>query len=61
MYYTISLLYCVPTSINHPGGVGLGACVGKEKILQMLREAGFVGVKTVAENTGFFVLATKPQ
>jgi 2-polyprenyl-3-methyl-5-hydroxy-6-metoxy-1,4-benzoquinol methylase len=42
--YTISCLHCMSVSLAN-GGPGLGAMWGKEKALQMLREAGFPNVR----------------
>ena len=38
--YTISCMHCMTVSLAQ-GGLGLGAAWGKEKALEMLREAGF--------------------
>ena len=42
--YTISCLHCMSVSLSQ-NGVGLGAMWGKEKALEMLGEAGFIGTK----------------
>jgi 2-polyprenyl-3-methyl-5-hydroxy-6-metoxy-1,4-benzoquinol methylase len=42
--YTISCMHCMSVSLAS-GGPGLGAAWGKEKALQMLREAGFDNVR----------------
>ena len=46
--YTISCLHCMSVSLSQ-NGAGLGAMWGKEKAIQMLKEAGFsnVEVKTL--------------
>jgi 2-polyprenyl-3-methyl-5-hydroxy-6-metoxy-1,4-benzoquinol methylase len=46
--YTISCLHCVSVSLSQ-NGAGLGAMWGKEKAVEMLKEAGFsnVEVKTL--------------
>jgi 2-polyprenyl-3-methyl-5-hydroxy-6-metoxy-1,4-benzoquinol methylase len=46
--YTISCLHCVSVSLSQ-NGAGLGAMWGKEKAIEMLKEAGFsnVEVKTL--------------
>lgn len=41
--YTISCMHCMSVSLAN-GGPGLGAAWGKEKALQMLRDAGFADV-----------------
>jgi ubiquinone/menaquinone biosynthesis C-methylase UbiE len=42
--YTISCMHCMSVSLAN-GGPGLGAAWGKEKALEMLRDAGFQDVK----------------
>jgi 2-polyprenyl-3-methyl-5-hydroxy-6-metoxy-1,4-benzoquinol methylase len=42
--YTISCLHCMSVSLSQ-NGAGLGAMWGKEKALEMLREAGFMEVE----------------
>jgi hypothetical protein len=42
--YTISTMHCMSVSLAH-GGPGLGAAWGKEKALEMLRDAGFQAVE----------------
>jgi 2-polyprenyl-3-methyl-5-hydroxy-6-metoxy-1,4-benzoquinol methylase len=42
--YTISTMHCMSVSLAH-GGPGLGAAWGKEKALEMLRDAGFQNVE----------------
>jgi 2-polyprenyl-3-methyl-5-hydroxy-6-metoxy-1,4-benzoquinol methylase len=38
--FGVSVLHCLPISL-HDGGVGLGAMWGRERAVEMLREAGF--------------------
>jgi ubiquinone/menaquinone biosynthesis C-methylase UbiE len=45
--YTVSLMHCMPVGLVN-GGTGLGMMWGREKVLEMLREAGFDHVQ-VAE------------
>ncbi len=49
--YTISCLHCVSVSLSQ-NGAGLGAMWGKEKAIEMLKEAGFsnVEVKTLSHD-----------
>jgi 2-polyprenyl-3-methyl-5-hydroxy-6-metoxy-1,4-benzoquinol methylase len=42
--YTISCLHCMSVSLSQ-NGAGLGAMWGKEKALEMLRDAGFIEVE----------------
>lgn len=44
LLYTISCLHCMTVSLS-TGGMGLGAVWGKEKALEMLRDAGFTSVE----------------
>lgn len=44
MCYSISLLHCMPVSLNAEGGMGLGAMWGEAKAREMLAEAGFLQV-----------------
>ena len=43
-YYSVSSLYCMPTSVYHPGGAGLGTCFGAPNIEKMLKDGGFRNV-----------------
>jgi ubiquinone/menaquinone biosynthesis C-methylase UbiE len=42
--YTVSLMHCMPVGLVN-GGTGLGMMWGREKALEMLREAGFDNVR----------------
>ena len=52
--YTTSLYYCVPQSLHHDGGEGLGSTWGVEKATQMLDKAGFANVRKLGTE-GLFV------
>jgi ubiquinone/menaquinone biosynthesis C-methylase UbiE len=41
--YTVSMMHCMPVGLAD-GGAGLGMMWGKEKAVQMLREAGFTQI-----------------
>lgn len=60
--YTISCMHCMSVSLAS-GGPGLGAMWGKQKALEMLREAGFasVRVETLPHDlmNDFYVAAVK--
>ena len=61
--YTISCLHCMSVSLSQ-NGAGLGAMWGKEKALEMLRDAGFIGVevKTLSHDfQNYYYTATKPS
>lgn len=47
MMYAISLFHCLACSLASPGSQGLGAAWGKQKALQMLKEAGFTSITPV--------------
>ena len=58
--YTISCLHCMTVSLAQ-GGIGLGAMWGKEKAVEMLKEAGFmhVEVKTLPHDfQNYYYVAT---
>ena len=38
--YTVSVMHCMTVSLSQ-GGAGLGTCWGREKAVEMMREAGF--------------------
>jgi 2-polyprenyl-3-methyl-5-hydroxy-6-metoxy-1,4-benzoquinol methylase len=46
MFYGVSLLFCVPTSVA-TGGAGLGAMWGQERAREMLAAAGFTDVEVL--------------
>jgi len=58
MYYTISSLYCMPTSYKYPDGAGIGACGGMELYERKLKDV-FTDVRKVAKDIGLFFLCTK--
>ena len=47
MLYGFSFFHCMPISLNHEGGEGLGAAWGVEKQRQYLEDAGFSDIKQV--------------
>jgi ubiquinone/menaquinone biosynthesis C-methylase UbiE len=44
--YTVSLMHCMPVGLMN-GGAGLGMMWGKEKAVEMLKQAGFQNVQVV--------------
>ena len=61
--YSISCLHCMSGSLSQ-NGAGLGAMWGREKALEMLRDAGFTGVevKTLSHDfQNYYYTATKPS
>ncbi len=59
--YTISCMHCMTVSLAL-GGAGLGTCWGREKALEMLREAGFgpVEVHTLPHDAQNHYYVTSP-
>ena len=47
LFYGISFFHCMPVSLYHEGGEGLGAAWGVEKQRQYLEDAGFKDIKQV--------------
>ncbi|XP_071510508.1 S-adenosylmethionine-dependent methyltransferase Rv2258c-like [Diadema antillarum] len=41
MFYTASLLHCLPVSYQFPGSMGLGTCYGRENTVKLLEQCGF--------------------
>ncbi len=57
VYYGFSLFHCMTQSLAQ-GGPGLGTCMGPEKAMSLLRDAGFSGVKELpikSQTNMFFV------
>lgn len=58
--YMIGTLYCMPTSVKHPGGAGLGPCAGPKVFENLLKESGLGEiVKRCDEIIGLTFCATK--
>lgn len=59
--YAISTQVCLPSSQGQPGAAGLGTMAGVDRIVAVLREAGFSHVRRVAEDTPLVaVLEVRP-
>ena len=50
LIYSISLLYCLPLAMNAPDTLALGTAWGKERAINMLKEAGFKNVQIIDED-----------
>ncbi len=55
-YYGLSTVVCTPGSLAQEVGLGLGAQAGEQRLGEVLREAGFTGVRRVAETPLHMVL-----
>ena len=51
LYYGLSFFHCMPVSLYHEGGEGLGAAWGVEKQRQYLEDAGFVKIQRIHPTT----------
>jgi 2-polyprenyl-3-methyl-5-hydroxy-6-metoxy-1,4-benzoquinol methylase len=62
LIYTISCMHCMSVSLAH-GGPGLGAAWGREKALEMLRDAGFrdVSVRTLDHDIMNYYYIARPR
>lgn len=55
----VSLLYCMPTSLYFPGGAGLGACAGAQKLEQLFRDEGFMNITRTVNALGLCLTGDK--
>uniref|UniRef100_A0A5S6Q2E3 Methyltransferase domain-containing protein n=1 Tax=Trichuris muris TaxID=70415 RepID=A0A5S6Q2E3_TRIMR len=63
LFYTVSLLHCMPVSLNFDGGVGLGTMWGRQVAERMLKEAGLevLSVTSMPYNpSNYHYLCRKP-
>lgn len=49
--YAISTQVCLPSSLGQPGAAGLGPMAGVDRIVEVLRAAGFSRVRRLADDT----------
>ena len=59
--YTMSLLHCMPVSLNFEGGLGLGTCWGRQMACKMIKEAGFDIIKTESRGIEEIYVCQKPE
>ena len=59
MYYAASTAVCTPCSKSQQVGLALGAQAGPRRLGEILAEAGFENVRTVAETPFNIVLEAK--
>lgn len=50
--YIISCLYCMPTSLKHPGGAGLGAYAGPKVYRKLLEDCGYSDIDQRVDSLG---------
>lgn len=60
VYYAGSTHVCVPTALNDPARVALGAQAGAKRIGEVLREGGFGRVRKAAETPFNMILEARP-
>lgn len=59
LYYAASTAVCTPCSLSQKVGLALGAQAGEHCLTEILKQAGFVSVKRVAETPFNIVLEAK--
>jgi 2-polyprenyl-3-methyl-5-hydroxy-6-metoxy-1,4-benzoquinol methylase len=59
IYYSASLMCCVPASLSQEVGLGLGAQAGEKRLREVLREGGFSQVRRAAETPFNMVLEAR--
>ena len=60
IYYSASMLCCVPASLSQDVGLGLGAQAGEKRLTEVLHQAGFTRVRRAAETPFNMVLEVRP-
>jgi 2-polyprenyl-3-methyl-5-hydroxy-6-metoxy-1,4-benzoquinol methylase len=56
LYYSASTLLCTPASLSQEVGLALGAQAGEKRLREIVTEAGFSGVRRVAQTAANMVL-----
>lgn len=59
VYYAFSTTVCTPTSLSQEVGAALGAQAGEKTLSELLRSAGFAGVRRAAETPFNMVLEAR--
>jgi 2-polyprenyl-3-methyl-5-hydroxy-6-metoxy-1,4-benzoquinol methylase len=59
IYYSASLMCCVPASLSQEVGLGLGAQAGEKRLREVLQEGGFSQVRRAAETPFNMVLEAR--
>lgn len=60
IYYSASMLLCVPASLSQDVALGLGAQAGEKRLTEVLHQAGFTRVRRAAETPFNMVLEVRP-
>jgi SAM-dependent methyltransferase len=60
LYYAASTMICVPTSLDQPVGVALGAQAGVERLSSVISEGGFRKVRKATETSFNMILEARP-
>jgi hypothetical protein len=60
LFYAVSTMICVPTSLDQPFGAALGAQAGFARISSVIREVGFANVRKATETPFNMVLEARP-
>jgi SAM-dependent methyltransferase len=60
LYYAASTMICVPTSLDQPLGVALGAQAGFERLSSVIRDGGFAEVRKATATPFNMVLEARP-
>lgn len=60
LYYAGSTMICVPTSLDQPVGLALGAQAGFAKLSRVINEAGFTHVRKATETPFNMILEARP-
>jgi hypothetical protein len=49
LFYAASTLSCTPHSLSQDVGLGLGAQAGEERLREVARQAGFLGLRRASQ------------
>ena len=60
LYYAGSTMICVPTSLDQPVGLALGAQAGFAKLSTVIRDGGFANVRKATETPFNMILEARP-
>jgi hypothetical protein len=58
-YYAFSTMLCTPSSLSQEVGAALGAQAGEARLREIVKDAGFAGLRRVAETPFNLVLEAK--